>query len=127
MADKKKILIIEDEKNLADMYKLRFEQGDYQVLAAYNGFPGVEMAIKEKPDLVLLDIIMPYKDGYQVIQDLKREPQTKDIPIIIFSNLGQKEEIEKGLKLGAVDYLVKTDLTPSEALEKVRAFFEKHS
>lgn len=115
----KKILIIEDEKTLLEMYRIRFEKAGYEVFAAANGQRGIETAQKEKPDLILLDILMPNADGYQVIQALKKDPQTKNIPILVFSNLGQPEEIEKGLKLGADDYVIKTDLTPTELTNKV--------
>jgi DNA-binding response OmpR family regulator len=116
---KKKILIIEDEKSLLELYQARFEKAGYQVLSTTNGKPGIEIAKKEKPDIILLDILMPGVDGYEVIRALKKDPQTKNIPILVFSNLGQPEEIEKGLKLGANDYVMKTDLTPTELLEKV--------
>lgn len=115
----KKILIIEDEKFLLEMYQSRFEKEDYQVLAAMSGRVGLELAQKEKPDLIILDILMPGMDGYEVIKKLKKDSQTEKIPILVFSNLGQQEEINQGLKLGADDYVVKTDLTPSELINKV--------
>lgn len=115
----KKILIIEDEPSLLEMYKLYFERAGFEVLAVNNGRPGLELAKNKKPDLILLDILMPDVNGWQVIKELKGHPQTNQIPILVFSNLGQAEEIQKGLNLGADDYIVKTDLTPKELLAKV--------
>ncbi|OGZ34906.1 MAG: hypothetical protein A3A94_00975 [Candidatus Portnoybacteria bacterium RIFCSPLOWO2_01_FULL_43_11] len=121
----KKILIIEDEQNLLEMYRVRFEKAGYEVFAVNNGQPGVEIAQKEKPDLILLDILMPSQDGYEVIQILKKDPKTKGIPILVFSNLAQPEEIKKGLKLGADDYVIKTDLTPTELTDKVERMISR--
>ena len=121
----KKILIIEDEETLLAMYRARFEKSGYEVFAVSNGRPGIEIAQREKPDLILLDILMPNQDGYEVIQILKKDPKTKKIPVLVFSNLAQPEEIEKGLKLGADDYVIKTDLTPTELLNKVERMIER--
>lgn len=117
--NKKKILIIEDEKFLLEMYQSRFEKEGYRVSTAIDGQHGLELAQKEKPDLIILDIVMPGMDGYEVIKNLKKNSQTRKIIILVFSNLGQQEEINQGLKLGADDYIVKTDLTPSELINKV--------
>ena len=117
--NKKKILIIEDEKLLLEMYQSRFEKEGYQVLTATTGRPGLKLAKEEKPDLIILDILMPRTDGYEVIKKVREDAQIKKIPILVLSNLGQQEEINKGLKLGADDYIVKTDITPSELINKV--------
>ena len=119
MPQKKKILIIEDEPGLLEMYKLYFERAGYQVFDALGGELGLEIAKKEKPDLILLDILMPGVNGWEVIKKLKSNPETNQILILVFSNLAQLEEIQKGLALGADDYIVKTDLTPKELLAKV--------
>jgi len=116
---KKKILIIEDEKFLLELYQGRFEKDGYQVFTAINGLTGLKLAQKEKPDLIILDILMPGMDGYEVIRKLKEDNQTKEITILVLSNLGQREEINQGLKTGADDYIIKTDLTPSELIDKV--------
>jgi len=121
---KRKILIIEDEKFLLEIYQSRFEKEGYQVFAAINGLAGLKLAQKEKPDLIILDILMPGMDGYEVIKKLKENNQTKEITILVLSNLGQREEINQGLKLGANDYIIKTDLTPSELVNKVEGMFK---
>ena len=117
----KKILIIEDEKFLLEMYQSRFEKDGYQVLTAMSGEKGLKLAQKEKPDLIVLDILMPGMDGYEVIKKIRGDAQIKEIPILVLSNLGQEEEIKRGLELGANDYIVKTDLTPSELIDKVKS------
>ena len=115
----KKILIIEDEKYLAEMYKWKLEKEGYKAEFALDGQEGVDLAIHFKPDLILLDIVMPVMDGYQTLQVLRQMPDFKDIPIYIFSNLGQLEEVEKGMHAGADGYLVKASLTPSDLVSKI--------
>ena len=80
---------------------------------------GLSLAELERPNLILLDILMPDVDGYDMLEQLKKTPSTKKIPVIIFSNLSQKEEIEKGFKLGAADFIIKTSVTPTEISQKV--------
>lgn len=116
---KKHILIVEDESFLVEMYKTSFEQAGYKVSVALNGVPVMDMVKKEHPQLILLDIVMPEKDGYTVIRELKKDKITKTTPVLIFSNLAQDYEIKKGLKLGADDYFVKTDYTPAQLVSKV--------
>ncbi len=120
---KKKILIVEDEDALLDLYALKFAELGFDVLKAGNGDEGIALAKTEVPDLILLDIIMPYTDGYTMIRALKEELRTRDISIIIFSNLSAQEEIEKGLKLGAKDFIIKTSVTPQQLADRVEAHF----
>ena len=115
-----KILIVEDEEYIAEMYKIRFEMSGYEIVLAADGQEGIDMAIKEKPDLVLLDLVMPNKNGYQVLEELRANPETKGLKIFILSNLGQKEEIDKGLSLGADGFYVKAHMTPTELLDKIK-------
>jgi DNA-binding response OmpR family regulator len=119
----KKILIIEDEESLLDMYKSRFEKAGYQVLTANDGKSGIEIIQKQRPDLVILDILMPEMDGYETIKKIRKNAQIKKIPILVLSNLGQPDEINKALKLGADDYVVKTEVTPTELFNKVERMF----
>jgi CheY-like chemotaxis protein len=116
---KKKILIIEDEEFLLDIYKKKFEGLGFIVIARTDGNNCLELVKKEKVDLILLDIILPGKDGYQILEELKKDRQTSPIKVVVLSNLGQKEEIDKALKLGATDYVIKANLTPKELVEKV--------
>jgi DNA-binding response OmpR family regulator len=116
---KHKILIVEDDPALLDLYSLRFSQAGYEVLKATDGDEGSSLAQLEIPDVILLDILMPTTDGYEMLRMLKENPKTKNIPSIIFSNLSQRDEVEKGLNLGAKDYIVKTMVTPSELVSRV--------
>ena len=115
----KKILIIEDEKYLAEMYKWKLEKEGYQAEFALDGQAGIDMALSLKPDMILLDIVMPVMDGYKTLEILRKMPGTKKTPIYIFSNLGQQEEIKKGMHQGANGFLVKAALTPSDLVKKI--------
>jgi DNA-binding response OmpR family regulator len=117
-AKKKKILVIEDEDSLLMAIKAKLELEGYEVLSADNGEEGEKLLKKEHPDLLLLDILLPKRDGFEVMRDLVKEGVK--LPIIIISNSGQPVEIERAKKLGAVDYLVKADFSPSEVVEKVK-------
>ena len=118
-----KILIVEDEEFLSDMYKIKFEQAGYAAIVARDGLEGFELAKKEQPDLVLLDLILPKLDGFKVLAKLRKEPATKKIKVFILSNLGQSDEVNKGLATGADGYFIKANLTPSQLLEKVNVIF----
>lgn len=123
-AKKKKILIVEDEQFLADMYQLKFEQAGLKVLQADDGRAGLLLSLKEKPDLILLDIVLPQMNGFEMLTELKKDEQTKNIPVLIFSNLGQKDEIARGISLGADAYVVKANYTPAQLIKHVRKLIE---
>ncbi len=116
------ILIVEDEPELLDMYQAKFAAAGYSVFTAHNGEIGLIMAKNQKPDLIILDILMPEVDGYQMLEKLKSSKETARIPVVIFSNLSQKKEIEKGFRLGAKDFIVKSEVTPKELLEKIKKY-----
>lgn len=124
-AEKKTILIVEDERDLADIYSTKFSLDGYGVLVAEDGISGLNKAINESPDLILLDVIMPNKNGYEILKDLKSNRRTKDIPVIILSNLGQDYEIKHGIGLGAEKYLVKTNFTPAQVVQEVEKILSK--
>lgn len=117
MAAKKKILIIEDERPLLAVIKSKLELSGYDVVAAEDGEKGERMVVDEKPDLVLLDILLPKKDGFQVLEGLNAKGI--NVPIVIISNSGQPVEVDRALKMGVRDYLIKADFSPTEVLEKV--------
>jgi DNA-binding response OmpR family regulator len=122
MADKKqKVLLVEDDKMIIDMYTLKFTQEGYDVMQAENGKDGLDMAKKTNPDIVLLDIILPQMDGFTVLKALKADGNTKGIPVVLLTNLGQDGDVKKGLELGAVDYLIKANFTPSQVVDKVKS------
>ena len=118
----KNILIVEDDRFLRELIYQKLSNENFNVSEAVDGEEGIKKIKEEKPDLVLLDLILPGIDGFEVLSRAKQDPDEKinKIPIIILSNLGQKEDIEKGTKLGATDYLVKAHFTPGEIIEKVR-------
>lgn len=118
---KDKLLIVEDEPFLLDMYKMKFKQGGFEVISATDGEEAIKISRREKPDIILLDIMMPKIDGFEVLENLKKNSLTKSIPVLIFSNFSQKEQKEKGIALGAADYFVKTNYTPAQVLEKVES------
>jgi DNA-binding response OmpR family regulator len=115
-----KILLIEDDPFLLSMYSTKFEFENYLVATAENGVKGLLAAEKENPDIILLDILMPEMNGFEVLEKLKKNNLTKNIPVIILSNLNQKDEIEKGLAIGADDYLIKAHFMPSEVVDKIK-------
>jgi DNA-binding response OmpR family regulator len=117
---KSKVLLVEDDKMLADMYVTKFSKEGMEIMKADDGAKGLEMAKKEKPDLILLDIIMPKLDGFAVLKELKKDPGMGGTHILLLTNLGQSEDVEKGKQLGADDYFIKANHTPAEIVEKVK-------
>lgn len=122
MTEKKiNILLVEDDIFLANIYKTKFTMEGFEVIHADNGESAIVEANRKKPDIILLDILLPKKDGFAVLTELKKEnSEVKDIPVILLTNLGQKDDVEKGLEMGAEDYLIKAHFKPSEVVEKVR-------
>ena len=120
MTKKTKILLVEDDTFFAGMYiaKLGFE--NFEILLASDGQKGIKLAEKENPDLILLDILLPKMDGFEVLKTVKKSEKTKAIPVILLTNLGQKDDVEKGLSLGATDYLIKAHFMPQEVIQKIK-------
>ncbi|MBZ9572445.1 response regulator [Patescibacteria group bacterium] len=116
----KNILIIEDDKFLRELIAQKLVKEGYKTFEAVDGEEGIKKIKAEKPDLILLDLILPGIDGFEVLSRMKEEPTLVQIPVIILSNLGQKDDIERGLKLGAVDYLIKAHFTPGEIIDKIK-------
>ncbi len=107
MADKKRILIVDDERDLVETITFRLEASGYEVLAAYDGAEGLEKARTEKPDIILLDVMMPKMDGYQVCRMLKFDEEFKNIPIIMLTARGQDMDKKTGTDVGADGYITK--------------------
>ena len=120
----KKILIIEDDEFLRQLITKRIASEGFSVSSAVDGPDGLDKVKKVMPDLVLLDLLLPTIDGFEVLAKIKSDKDTVNIPVIILSNLGQQEEIAKGLKLGAIDFLVKAQLTPEEIVEKIKVLLK---
>ena len=117
----KKILIIEDDRFLRELISRKLLDEGFVIVEAMDGEEGIKKTKEEKPDLILLDLILPSIDGFEVLSQIKKDESVKSIPVVILSNLGQKEEVEKGLKLGAIDYLIKAHFTPGEIIEKIKS------
>lgn len=115
-----KILVVEDDQFLREMICRKLNKEEYEVVEAVDGEEGEKKVKEEKPDLVLLDLILPGIDGFEVLERVKKDENVKNIPVIILSNLGQKSEVERGLNLGAVDFLIKAHFTPAEIVKKIR-------
>ena len=121
----KKVLIIEDDPFLSEIYVTKFEESGFEVFLAGDGFAGLQKAKDEKPDVLILDIVMPNIDGLGVLRLMKAEQETKDIPVIILSNLGEQEDVERGFELGALAYIIKAHYTPSEVVARVKNILTK--
>jgi len=115
----KKILIIEDEELLLNLLKKKFTELEYQVAIAKDGAIGFEAMKENKPDLILLDLVMPKMGGFELMEKMQEDNILKTIPIIIISNSGQPVEIDRAKKLGARDWLIKTEFDPQEVVDKV--------
>lgn len=125
-AGKKRILVIEDEPDLVSMVKARLEANGYEVLAAFDGVEGLKKAQEEHPNLILLDIMLPKLDGYQVCRKLKEDSRTQQIPILLFTARKSDAEEQRGLECGAAGTIYKP-YTPKELLEKIQSTLEKKS
>ena len=120
-----KILIIEDDQRINKVYMAKLSVEGITVVTALDGEEGLRKIYSEKPDLILLDLMLPRKSGFDILKEIKADPKVKDIPVIILSNLAQEKEIEEGLALGAVDYLVKTDYSIQQVMEKIKKALER--
>ncbi|MFH1392661.1 MAG: response regulator [bacterium] len=117
---KKTILFIEDEPNLQKLVSQELEKEGFEILSALNGEIGLRKAIENKPNLILLDLILPKKDGFEVLKELRISAETKNIPVIILTNLESTPEIQKALDLGATTYLVKANYRLEEIIKKIK-------
>jgi len=119
-----KILLIEDDKFLRELIIQKLGREGFEVAEAPEGEAGLTKMKTEQPDLVLLDLILPGIDGFEVLSRMKKDSALVSIPVIILSNLGQRDDVQKGIDLGAEDYLIKAHFTPGEIVEKIKATLE---
>ena len=125
MINKEKILVIEDEKILLDAIAKKLQVAGYSVRTALNGEEGLEKIKEEKPDLILLDILMPKVDGFEVLKKMSEDKELSEIPVVIISNSGQPVEIERAMSMGVKDYLIKAEFDPEVVIAKVRNILYK--
>ena len=116
----KKILLVEDEEIMIDLLQRKLTKEGYEVSVARDGEEGLKLMREVKPALILLDIVMPKMGGFEVMEQMAKEPELKKIPVIVISNSGQPVELDKAQKLGAKDWLIKTEFDPQEVIEKVK-------
>lgn len=121
----KKILFIEDESALQKAMSKILEQDGFETFSALNGEEGLEMAQKKLPNLIVLDLVLPKLHGFEVLKKLKEIKKTKDIPVIVLTNLESTEDVEKAIKMGATAYLVKSSYSLEEVTEKIKNVFNK--
>jgi len=119
--DKKKVLIIEDDSETLSMYSLALDKAGFEVIPGVDGKDGLEKAKSRRPDLILLDIILPGVSGFDVLEELKRDPNLHTTPVVMLTNLGHEADLRRAQELGADRYLVKADYVPGRVLEEVKA------
>ena len=121
----KEILIVEDDLFLSSLLKNRLQKDGLRVSLAKDGQEAIQSLKNLKPDLILLDIILPGKSGFEVLEEMRSNPQLQDAPVMIISNLGQEGDIEKGRELGAIEYFVKARTSIDELIRKIQKFFKE--
>jgi two-component system OmpR family response regulator len=122
--EKKKILIVEDDNFVAEVYFAKLTEMGYEAILAQNGEEGLSRLNSDKVDLILLDILMPIMDGLEMLEELKKHDEWKNIPVILLTNVGEKESIQKVREFGVKSYLIKSHFTPAEVIEKIEAVFK---
>ena len=121
----KTILFIEDESAIQKTFSDALKKEEYEIISALDGEVGLRLAKEKKPDLILLDLVLPKLDGFQVLQSLKSNETTRAIPVIVLTNLEQMEDIQKAIDLGAKTYLVKSNYNLSEVIDMVKKAMEE--
>lgn len=114
------IVLVEDDSFISGMYQTKLSSLGFAVEVIDNGEAAAERLAKDPlPDLILLDVVLPKKDGFEILEELRGSERTKNTPVILLTNLGQKPDVERGIKLGADDYIIKAHYTPTEVVEKI--------
>jgi DNA-binding response OmpR family regulator len=116
----KNILLVEDDPFLSDIYTTKLKKEGFSVDIALDGQECLKKLEKSTPDLVVLDVVLPKVDGWEVLSSIRKQEKFKDLKVVILSNLGQKGEVEKGLSLGATAYFIKAYYTPAEIVEEIK-------
>lgn len=121
----KKILVVEDDTFLSNAYRVKLTKAGFEVRNAFDGDEAFNLLQTFTPDLILLDIVMPKKDGFVILKEIKSNKKWENIPIILASNLGQKEDREKGMQLGASEFFIKTEFTLNDLIQKIDSILKK--
>ena len=122
-----KILLVEDDQFIAQLYSEKFSKFHYEIEVVRDGFEALEILKKYKPDLILLDIVMPKMDGFEFLAHIKRDDLLKKISVLMFTNLSDKADIEKAKSLGAESYIIKSHFTPAEVVDRVNILLKRKS
>jgi len=123
--EKKEVLIVEDDNFVAEVYFAKLTEMGYEAILAQNGEEGIAALKKHKIDLILLDILMPIMNGVEMLEEIKKSDDWKNIPVILLTNVGEKESIQKVRDMGVKNYLIKSHFTPAEVIEKIESVFKK--
>lgn len=123
-SNKPRVLLIEDDTLLVNMYKTKFENDGYDILTASDGEEGLELALSEKVDIIILDLMLPKLSGTDLLAKLRKDPKGKNVPVVVLTNLTQEGEAKETLTLGVKEYLIKANLTPSQLVEKIKAYID---
>jgi len=123
---KTRVLVVDDDKTLLNMYKERLEASGYQVITAVNGEIALSKAVETLPHIILLDIMMPKVNGFDVLNIVKSTPETKNIPVIILTALTQENHKQKGIADGADDYIIKSEVMPKQVVQKIEKVISEH-
>ncbi len=126
MAEIKRILLVEDEPLLGNLLKQRLEKEGFEIVLARDGEEALAKLRESKPDLILLDIILPKISGFELLETLQADPQFERAPVIVISNLGQESDVARGQALGAIQYFVKAKVSIEELVEHVKTFLRGH-
>lgn len=119
---RKKLLIVEDDEHVSKVYEAKFTKEGFETVFARNGEEGVTKIASEKPDLIILDLMVPKKDGFVVLEEIKKNPELAKIPVIVLSNLGQESDKARAMALGANEYLVKIDYSMQEVVNRAKSY-----
>ncbi|MCS7200765.1 MAG: response regulator [Patescibacteria group bacterium] len=117
-----KVLLVEDDKFLRTVLEKKLLNEGFEVIIAEDGEEALQKLVRERPGIILLDIVLPKRSGFAVLEEIQRDPEFRSLPVIILSNLGQREDVEKGISLGAVDYFVKAKISLDELLNKIKDY-----
>lgn len=122
MSEEKYVLIIEDDSFYSNVYKTKIEKEGLSAVLASDGEEALKIAMEKKPALVILDLVMPEKDGFQTLTEMSSDPNLKDIPVVVLSNLSQEEDIKYVMDLGAKEYIIKANIPINELIQKIKKY-----
>ncbi len=121
---KKKILIIEDDEHVSRVYEMKFLKEGYTTVLIASGEEATERVIEERPDLIILDLMVPKKDGFAILEEIKKNPDTANIPVLVLSNLGGKIDQDRAITLGANEYMIKVSHSMQEVVDKAKSYLK---